>query len=500
MSDFAIWQPWLITGLLAVVVLWYVWRSLFGDRARHGPRCLKCGHPFSESQRLTCVECGWTARRETDLTKPRRHWVQATLGILVLLGGASLLRMRTMGENPMHYVPDAVLVGVLPAVVGVANGDLFLDEVTRRLRTGELDASSRATLVTQLLAGDRTARPVNSTWRVRYGPLLDRWRRRYASPAEPMTARLLRLPADASVATPAFWPSDEPVPASLTLEDWWPPGTETIVDLGWTATPDDPPFHSVGYRNDSSIARRHHLIMPPADSWPDPPLVSVTFRAPRLVRLGGMTIPAETVPELEGGDATGTLEVAPPSPPPPVELQPWPGSDLCDTAIREMFRPGLRRWPEAETRPFAMQFSSTQLGRDEFQDVLFGLVVELIEHPPNGAPRIRRRTRIWAPGGAVETSGRRVAWDISEENTNALARAFDPDSTSTWRIRVSGDESIARRGLGLLTDEKSVAAYGRWWSGSVTFRLRTRTEEGPPFRRMWFVPGGVASPTSTPRP
>ena len=95
MTTFTIWQPLLISGLLALVVLWYIWRALFGDRARHGPRCLKCGHPFTTDQDLTCFECGWIARRERDLTRPRRHWIQATaFGPSVLLPFSRILAMQ----------------------------------------------------------------------------------------------------------------------------------------------------------------------------------------------------------------------------------------------------------------------------------------------------------------------------------------------------------------------------------------------------------------------
>lgn len=497
MTTFTIWQPLLISGLLALVVLWYIWRSLFGDRARHGPRCLSCGHPFTKDQDLTCVECGWIARRERDLTRPRRHWIQATLGLLVLLLGAWILRMQSTGESPVRYVPDSFLVRLFPMVPG---DGVLQDEVARRLNDDELSTTSLETLVRRLLAGDDTAPPTGLKWQVRYGGLLDQWRQAYASPGNPLTAALLELSAAATLETAAWWDSDEPVPATLTLRDWWPLGTEAVAELRWASSPEEPPIHAVGYRNDASIERRHHLVLPPAETWPDPPVVEIAFRAPSLVRLAGESLETPTAATPDAPAAISRVELTPPIGGGSQPLEPWPGNDAATAAIQAMFEPGIQRWVDAETRPYAMRFNPRHLADDEFGDVLFGFVVEVIERAPTRPPQIHRRTRIWAVGGSPETIGRRIGWDISEEATEALDGAFDPESDHTWFIRVTGDEDVAGLARGLLADRKSVDGYGRWWSGSTTFQLNRATSDGEPFRRMWFDPGGVQPPSPRPRP
>ncbi len=501
MNLFANWStllmPAAISLLLALVLMWYVWRALFGDRPRSGPRCLKCNHPFTESQDLTCVECGWTARRPSDLTKPRRHWFQAVLGVVLLVGGATLLRLRVTGEHPIQYVPNGILVGLLPYGTSTG-GDLVHDEIDRRLMNDEFSENSLENLVRGLLDGDQTARPVGAAWQARYGPLLDRWRQGYASPGNPMTLDLLRLPADVSLEIAPLWPIDDPVPASLAFQDWWPVGTEVVVDLRWASTPDAPPLHSVGYRNDASIARRHQFTLPPAGAWPTPPDLELTFREPRFARLG--RTPLANAPELTGIASKTISPLTPPADLLEVALVPWSGDDAALGSIEQVFQPGMQRWTEAVDRPYAMRFDPRHLARDAYDDVLFGLVVEVVEKTRDAAPRVRRRTEIWALGGSPETVGRRLAWDISEEDTDGLAGAFDPTSRSEWTLRVHGDETIARRALGLLATEDSMTTYRRWWSGSLSFPLRTTTRQNAPFRRMWFRPGGVRPPAPPDRP
>lgn len=489
--------PVLIGAALASVVLWYVWRSLFGDRPRSGPRCLKCDHPFIESQSLTCVECGWTARRPSDLTRPRRHWIQATLGIAALLAGAILVRLRTTGQHPIELVPDPIMVRLLPLGTGLG-GDAIHDEIARRLAGGEFSPGSLDTLVRSLLAGDRNSPPVGDAWQVRYGPLLDRWRRTSASPANPLTAELLRLPADATLEVPTAWPSASPIPARLSLQDWWPPGTETVVDLRWASRPDAPPLHSVGYRNDASIVRRHQLTLPPAEAWPDPPVLSLSFRDPRVVRLGGTEI--DRGPTAAGTASMATSTLTPPIGLPEARIQAWPGDASSTKTIEAVFRPGMQRWRDAVVRPYAMRFDPSPLAEPRYDDVLFGMVVEVLETPSTSDPIVHRRTDIWAVGGTSATIGRRIAWDISEEDTDALAGAFDPETGSTWSLRITGREDIARRALGLLADRPADSTALRWWSGSITLPLRTTTRDGDPFRRMWFRQDGVQPPRPGPGP
>ena len=102
MNSWTAWQPWVIGIIAMAVMLWFMARALFADKARGRPRCLRCAHPFVESQGLTCTECGWTARRPGDLLRTRRHWGKAGFALAVMLVGATT-------ENPAFSVNSALL-------------------------------------------------------------------------------------------------------------------------------------------------------------------------------------------------------------------------------------------------------------------------------------------------------------------------------------------------------------------------------------------------------
>lgn len=178
-------------------------------------------------------------------------------------------------------------------------------------------------------------------------------------------------------------------------------------------------------------------------------------------------------------------------------LEPWAGDAATDDAVADVFRDGLRRWA-GTNRPFAIRFNPRRLSADELEGVFFGFVVEIVERRPDGEELIRRRTRIWMPGG--ESSRRqRAGWTISEEDTAGLEGAFDERSASIWLMRIRGDESLAALSAAVdaATLEVGSASAGRWWTGTVERPLRVESAEGNPFVRMWFRPEGVAPPGET---
>src|SRR4051794_39116027 len=72
--------------LIAFGFLIYVaWSSLFADRGHlHGKprrRCPQCWYDLAYSPGMTCAECGFTARRERELYKTRRHYGRAIAAI-----------------------------------------------------------------------------------------------------------------------------------------------------------------------------------------------------------------------------------------------------------------------------------------------------------------------------------------------------------------------------------------------------------------------------------
>ena len=518
MTGWAAWQPWLIGGLAASLLLWYVVRSLFADRARGRRRCLRCGQEFAPEQGLTCTECGWTARHERDLLRTRRHWGKAVLGLLVLLGSAVIVRIMSEGGNPLVVVPDRPLVWMLkldPA--GVSGRGPVSAELQRRLlrrdRAGDPTEPLVARLVDAITVGGPGARPGSEDWRLRYGGIASDVRNGFVDAESPLGVRLASLPPVIRIDLPTAWPSDEAIPARLDLSEWWPIGTEAILECRWKDRPEEPAWMTVGFRNLASIERRHQFMLPPAESWPESGEVVVSCRTrsmpPRwnALRESGLPLVEETEVDASGPPRAaldGVVVLTAPTPA-TLELEPWPGDPAADARVAAVFDAGLRHWP-GTPRPFAIRFDLRPLSHESLEGVLFGLVVEIIEQPTEGPEVVHRRTRIWSPGSASNQlagtgRGRAAGWTISEESIDGLARAFDPENDSTWIMRIRGDEGLARRGLSSLSVAGSDAMPARWWSGSVDRPLARQTvSNGRAFLRMWFDPEGVKAPSPAQAP
>jgi ribosomal protein L37E len=509
MNSWTAWQPWVIGIIALAVMLWFMIRALFADKARGKPRCLRCGHPFVESQGLTCTECGWTARRPGDLLQTRRHWGKAGFALAVMLISATTVRLIALGGNPMSLLPSQILMLLLPVdPEGTTGAGPVASEIRRRITNNDLSEAAISALVDVVTTGDASALPASDAWIQRYGVLADELRMRHAPPESRNHARLLSLPPRIEIETPSAWPPDEPVPVAMSIRDWWPAGAVAIVTLDADVDVDadagtaggesqaGSPWHRVGYRNRASIRRRHHFTLPATSTWPSSNVVHARLEM-------SVSDPEAVVASDEDADhdvvslVTTDITVERPESLPRPRLEPWAGDAATDDAVADVFRDGLRRWA-GTNRPFAIRFNPRRLSADELEGVFFGFVVEIVERRPDGEELIRRRTRIWMPGG--ESSRRqRAGWTISEEDTAGLEGAFDERSASIWLMRIRGDESLAALSAAVdaATLEVGSASAGRWWTGTVERPLRVESAEGNPFVRMWFRPEGVAPPGET---
>jgi hypothetical protein len=502
MNSWTAWQPWVIGIIAVAVMLWFMVRALFADKARGRPRCLRCAHPFVESQGLTCTECGWTARRPEDLLRTRRHWGKAGITLAVMLIGATTVRLVALGGNPLSLLPSRALIFLLPVdpVNTTAMGPVA-EEIRRRLSNDGLSDAAISTLVEAVVTGDDSAVPASDAWIQRYGVLADELRMRFAPPESPIHARLLSLPPRIEIETPEAWPPDESVPVAMRIRDWWPAGAVAIVtlDADESSASDDAsagtPWHRVGYRNQASIQRRHHFSLPATSTWPSSNVVQATLEM-SVSDPEAIVAPDEDAERDVVSLVTTDITLDRPASLPRPRLEPWAGDAATDEAVAAVFRDGLRRWA-GTTRPFAIRFNPRRLATDELEGVFFGFVVEIVERRQDGKEVVHRRTRIWMPGGESSSRQQRAGWTISEEDTAGLEGAFDERSTSTWRMRIRGDESLAALAAAIEDGQGAADISGRWWSGTVERPLRVEAAEGNPFVRMWFRPEGVAAPGET---
>ncbi|MBC03831.1 MAG: hypothetical protein CMJ34_11105 [Phycisphaerae bacterium] len=515
MTGWASWQPWVIGSIAATLILWYVVRALFADRARGRPRCVRCAQPFTEEQGLVCTECGWTASSPRDLLRTRRHWGKAALGLLVLLMAAMFVRIQAQNGNPLVILPDRVLVWSLPLDPSDPTGRGPVSaELQRRLIERSDDEGGADVLVglclDAVIAGDISSAPGTETWFKRYGALALDLRDGFVDPGSEAAGRLATIPPRVKIEIPPAWPEDRPVPASLEIRDLWALGTESVIDVHWADAGDAPPVESIGYRNLASIRRRHHFLLPPPKDWPASGALEIRVR--------NRSLPDAVVAQIEGGMTPQAVEIVASNPwttatpttrtltrptDTTMPLEPWPGDEITDRDIAGIFNDGLRRWPKA-ARPYAIRFDIRRLEDPRYDGVLFGLLVEIVERAPDGGETVHRRTRIWMPGGRDFIGGngtrRNAGWTISEEDIEGLDGAFDPENESDWVLRIRGDESLARRGLAIV-ETGSENGHDRWWSGMVERPLPTETiPNGRPFIRMWFDSGGVKSPAAAAEP
>lgn len=503
--DWAAWQPWLIGALASGLMVWFVSRALFADKPTAGPRCLRCGHPFRPEQGLVCTECGWTARSQKDLLRTRRHWGKAATGLTIMLGAATVVRVAATGGNPLILAPDRLLTAMLrfdPISVGGA-GPVSI-ELERRLLEAEDDDPLIRTLTDRVVAGDAGSPPGSEAWFRRYGPLAARLRDGFV-PLDSDGGRLLStLPPGVTIDTPLIWPPDQPVPATLEIEDRWPIGVEAIVQLRWNDGEDAEPIERIGYRNLASNRRRHEFLMPPPTDWPaDGEIeISVSTRPMSDRMTEGLNSGVAIEPEDPSPNPRGTVttrlrrKATAPTAPPEWNLAAWTGDDAIRESIAAVFDEGLSRWPDSP-RPFAIRFDPRRLQQEAFDGALLGFEVEIVERPEDGREIIRRRTRLWLPGGleSVTSEDRTWGWTISEEDTAGLAGAFDPNNTSTWSMRIRGVEELARRAFTKVAEDPAASSYDRWWSGTIERDLPRSTPRRRPFVRMWFHPEGVRIPT-----
>ena len=160
------------------------------------------------------------------------------------------------------------------------------------------------------------------------------------------------------------------------------------------------------------------------------------------------------------------------------------GAEL-DAAVASAFEDGVVLWQLGEY-PAAIRFNASATSGDAFDGVAIGLLIDLLE---DGV--VRRRTRIWWPGGDP-MAGSLAGWEPPEEHVDALRQlSLDPGSSTAWSMRVRSDPDLARRATS--------AARPAYWEGELTLPIRARPrEDAAPSRRFTFVDAPVDAPPTAP--
>lgn len=478
---------WLIGSILGAGLLAYCAFALFGDRARGRRRCPSCGHAFGDLPGTRCPECGHDAGSDAALLRPRRHWRRAGIGVVLLLLVAMIIRVRSSGNDWLALVPDRPLVWLIP-LDGLQRDGAVVIELKRRLLYDTLSDGASTALLARLQYGDRAAAPGTKAWDDRYGRLARVWGERITDLEDPVIAELLATTPQVKLSVPLMWPAAATVPAQLWVNDYWPHGTEGRVTIRW---PNGDAITSVSFRNYSHSGRAYTVDLPPVATWPTEPLlaldVEIQSRRTTTDWNEATTPPFDASWEPWSEAQTYAISLSAPT---PMDFDlTGVQNDVIDDLVTRMFAPGLRRFTGTR-RPFALRFDTRVVSEEAAKELVFGIEVEIIETPENGEPIVRRRSRIWIHHGLG--AGVSSGWEISSEDPEGLAGAFEDTNQSAWTMRIKGVRELATRAIALGGGE--TAAARTFWNGALEIPLAIHREQSTPFVRRWFLDGGPPRP------
>ncbi len=480
---------WLVGGVIEMILLIYMLWSLFGDRSRGRKRCPACAHPFGDLSGTRCPECGKDAEDIRFLYRTRRHWYRATTAIFLMFSIAIVIRMRATDYNLMALIPDQGLVVLL----NLENHDTpgpITEEIKWRLMFDELSLSSKNSLLEMLIAGSQDALPGSQKWHNQYGMLSEVLSDSMDIRGHKDLPRLLDLLPVISIGAPAEWPEATDIPAYISLQESWPYGTDCKLELRWSTAEVDTTLTTICFRNYSAGGRPFPFTLPPSVEWPTGDTANLTVEIKTRKPVGKWNSEQIRKSEIRWSEWSSsrsfTIPLAKPVPT-PLELKPIDSAEL-DAMMAKVFSPGLRKWT-GDVRPFAIRFDMRMISQAP-PEVAFGVFAEIIERTSDGEEYIRRRSKLWM----TNTPGRGTSsgWGLSAENGAALENAFDPESKSTWLMRISGNQELSERAVANASGDTGI--HTSWWNGSIEFPLPTHLERDERFIRHWFMEDGPPTP------
>jgi hypothetical protein len=96
-------------AFVTLVGLLVVYRGLWGDRSKGRVRCPKCWYDMRGSlPKLECPECGHDAQQEHRLYRNRRRSGRIVIGVVLVLGAASLLMGRQMERHIRRQIEQEI--------------------------------------------------------------------------------------------------------------------------------------------------------------------------------------------------------------------------------------------------------------------------------------------------------------------------------------------------------------------------------------------------------
>ncbi len=480
-GDLLFWLGWLGAALLYVVMIYIAWRALFGDQARGKRRCSRCWHDLSHTPGMTCSECGFTAQREVQFHKTRRHKSLALLAMLICLGPAVYLNWKIDQRGWVGVVPTKALIWTLPLTI--ADGSEAVTELERRMRADDLSDGEWLSVLQRCAEGDMWREPPSDEWAQTYGQMLRPWPNQLAATlvtdiatergagelngpaarfARSLDELLLEIPPRMLAMTRSDWPRRIEARVNISLDDWWPVDCEARMHItpqvsGATSTlvysssvlqqnaPFSlavPPFEANELNLKVQVERRRG----PEDQW------NVVDEQTVAVR---MTASSDEAAE---DDAAGVMGIV---------IDP-----AVDAAMQRAFGQGVVHWTTGSS-PVRFYVRVPETAGSEFADTAVGVKVEL----KYGEELARRLDLWWMGGGPADL---RYGFEIAYENTTLLQslQQYNPATDAeSWTLTVTGDEAIAFR----------AGPAEKYWAGRVVIPMVLTSGTGAAPPRPWWT-------------
>lgn len=306
------WIGWIVSILVLLLSIYVAWKSWFGDRARGRRRCPHCWYDMAYTEGMTCSECGYCARKESDFERTRRRRLRGFLAVLVAVTVIIFARERTMGDGWAGVLPSRVLIWSLPLFNDADNGAVA--QIFSRMSQGRLSEDNLRRLINRCARGDGGSHLGTAPWARKYGTIIDRFRpalaaRRQGSELYELEELLLDIPPLISLRSREHWPLGSSPRVNIHVLNWWPFGSESRLVI--TPQGGNEESVTVYFRGFNPLNTAYSLQTPPLD-LDDTEIVIEIESSRRTTQLGDdwtpITTQTMTVPVIVEGDVASMIK------------------------------------------------------------------------------------------------------------------------------------------------------------------------------------------------